>query len=50
MIDWLKKNEWMQESGGGFSEVVSFLAFVAMPGCIFGAIIHRFLQSIDWPR
>ena len=41
MIEWLTQHEWLQESQGGFSKTVSFLAFIAMPGCIFGAIIER---------
>ena len=44
MMDWLKKNEWVMESNGGFSEAVSFVAFLVMPGCVFGAIIQRLLQ------
>ena len=41
MIQWLQQHEWLQESEGGFSQTVSFLAFLAMPGCVFGAIIER---------
>ena len=41
MIEWLTRHEWLQESEGGFAKTVSFLAFIAMPGCIFGAIIER---------
>ena len=44
MMDWLKRNEWVQESESSISEVISFIAFLVMPGCVFGAIIHRLLQ------
>ena len=46
MIDWLRQHEWIQDGGGRFSQTVSFLAFIAMPGCIFGAIIER----LFWPK
>ena len=41
MMQWVKQHRWIQDSDGGFSHTVSFLAFLAMPGCIFGAIIER---------
>ncbi len=44
MMDWLKENGWVQESENSFSEVISFVAFLVMPGCVFGAIINRLLQ------
>ncbi len=44
MMDWLKRNDWVQESESGVSEVISFIAFLVMPGCVVGAIIHRLLQ------
>ena len=47
MIDWLKKHHWVQESNSGFSETVSFLAFLVMPGCVFGALIERLFFNGD---
>ena len=41
MMEWLRQHGWVQDSDGGFSQAVSFLAFLAMPGCLFGAIIER---------
>ena len=43
MMDWLKRHGWVQDSGSGFAQTVSFLAFLAMPGCVFGALIERLL-------
>ena len=45
MMNWLKIHGWVEGSGSGFSQSVSFLAFLAMPGCIFGAIIERIFWS-----
>lgn len=41
MMDWLTEHGWVQESNSSFGKVVSFLAFVSMPGCFVGAIIER---------
>ena len=41
MFQWLRDHEWIQGTGSGFSQTVSVLAFVAMPGCVFGAILQR---------
>ena len=41
MMNWLKQHEWVQDSDSSVTEVVSFLSFLAMPGCVFGAIIER---------
>ena len=46
MMNWLREHEWVQDSQSGFSRSVSFLAFLAMPGCVLGAIIERFI----WPK
>ena len=40
-MDWLKEHQWVQDSDSGVTEIVSFLAFLAMPGCVVGAIIER---------
>ena len=45
MMVWLKEHGWVADSGSGFSQAVSFVAFLAMPGCLFGAIIERIFWS-----
>ena len=45
MMEWLKEHDWVQTGGGRFAETVSFLAFVAMPGCLIGAILERLFSS-----
>ena len=40
MLDWLRRNEWIQGEGSRFSQITSFVAFLVMPGCIFGALIQ----------
>lgn len=44
MMDWLRRNEWVLDSGSGFSRAVSFVSFLVMPGCVVGAILQRLLQ------
>ena len=41
MMDWLKEHQWVQDSDSGITEIVSLLAFLAMPGCVIGAAIER---------
>ena len=40
MMDWLRRKDWIQGEGNGFSQTTSFIAFLVMPGCVFGAIIQ----------
>ena len=41
MMSWLKQHQWVQDSDNSATEIVSFLAFLAMPGCVIGAVIER---------
>ncbi len=45
MHSWLVRHGWVEgSSSSGFSLAMSYLAFIMMPGCLFGAIIHWMLD------
>ena len=42
MMNWLRQHGWVEDyQGQPFSQTASFLAFLVMPGCVFGAIFDR---------
>ncbi len=40
MLEWLRRNDWIQGDGSRFSQVTSFVAFLVMPGCVLEAVIQ----------
>ena len=44
MHSWLVRHGWVEDyRGSGFSRVMSYIAFIMMPGCLIGAIINWML-------
>ena len=45
MHSWLVRHGWVEDfSGNAFSRSMSYIAFIMMPGCLIGAIIHWILD------
>ena len=45
MHSWLVRHGWIEDfNGSGFSRVMSYTAFVMMPGCLVFAIVHWMLD------